>query len=77
VSWSPTLFSGSSPVGLPPIPWTKKKQLQIGHFSSEGVVIPAEDIWLYGQNSEFFLSGLQKLEQRAKKCIVFRGECVE
>jgi len=25
VSWSPTLFSGSGPVGLPPVPWIKKK----------------------------------------------------
>ena len=25
VSWSPTLFSGSGPVGLPPVPWTEKK----------------------------------------------------
>ena len=25
----------------------------------------------------FFLSGLRKLEQRAKKCIEFRGEFVE
>jgi hypothetical protein len=25
----------------------------------------------------FVLSGLQKLEQRAKKCTEFRGECVE
>jgi len=25
----------------------------------------------------FFLSGLQKLEQRAKKCIELRGEYVE
>jgi len=25
VPWSPTLFSGSSPVGLPPIQWTEKK----------------------------------------------------
>jgi hypothetical protein len=24
-----------------------------------------------------FLSGLQKLEQRTKKCIELRGECVE
>ena len=24
VSWSPTLFSRSGPVGLPPIPWTEK-----------------------------------------------------
>ena len=25
VSWSSTLFSGSGPVGLPPVPWTEKK----------------------------------------------------
>ena len=31
----------------------------------------------HGQPSEFFLSGLQKLEQRAKKCIELRGVCVE
>ena len=24
VSWSPTFFSGSGPVGLPPVPWTEK-----------------------------------------------------
>ena len=30
-----------------------------------------------GQLSEFFFSGLQKVEQRAKKCIEFRGESVE
>jgi hypothetical protein len=24
VSWSPTLFSRSGPVGLPPVPWTEK-----------------------------------------------------
>jgi len=24
VSWSPTLFSGRGPVGLPPVPWTGK-----------------------------------------------------
>jgi hypothetical protein len=24
VSWSPTLFSGSGPIRLPPVPWTEK-----------------------------------------------------
>jgi len=32
---------------------------------------------MYGQSSEFFLSGLQKLEQGPKKCIEVRGEYVE
>jgi len=35
------------------------------------------ETWLDGQPSEFFMSGLQKLEQRAKKCIELCGEYVE
>ena len=54
-----------------------KKQLKGCHFSSDAEVIAAAETWLDGQNSDFFLSGLQKLEQQAKKCIELRGECVE
>jgi len=54
-----------------------KKQLKGRHFSSEAEVIAAAETWLDGQHSGFFLSGLQKLEQRAKKCIELRGEYVE
>ena len=54
-----------------------KKQMKGRHFSSDVEVIAAADIWLDGQPSEFFLSGLQKLEQRAKKCIELHGEYVE
>jgi hypothetical protein len=54
-----------------------KKQLYIRHFSSETEFIPAAETWLDGHNSEFFLNGLQKLEQRAKKCTELRGEYVE
>jgi len=54
-----------------------KKQLKGRHFSSDEEVIAAATIWLDGQTSDFFLSGLQKLEQRAKKCIELRGEYVE
>ena len=35
VYWWPTLFSGSGTVGLPPVPWTEKKQLKFRHFSSD------------------------------------------
>ena len=77
VSWSPTLFSGSGPLGLPPILWTEK-QLKDRHFSSDAVVIAAAETWLDGQPSDFFSpSGLQKFEQRAKKCTELRGEYVE
>ena len=54
-----------------------KKQLKGRHFSSDAEVIAAAETWLDGQPSEFFLSGLQKLEQRAKKCIELREEYVE
>jgi len=51
---SPTLFSISGPVGLPPVPWTeKKKQLKCHHFSSDAVIAAAETC-LDGQRSEFF-----------------------
>jgi len=76
VSWSPTLFSGSGPVGLPPFPGLKK-ELKVRHFSSDAAVNSATETWLDGQLSEFFLSGVQKLEQWAKKCIELRGQCVE
>ena len=54
-----------------------KKQLKGRHFSSDAEVISAAETWLDGQLSDFFLSGLRKLEQLAKKCIELRGECVE
>jgi len=55
----------------------QEKQLKVLHFSSEAEVIAASETWLDGQHSELFLSGLQSLEQRAKKCIELRWKCVE
>ena len=54
-----------------------KKQLKGRHFSCDAEVIAAAETWLGGQIFENFLSGLQKLEQQAKKCIELRGEYVE
>ena len=55
-----------------------KKQLKGRHFSSDAEVIAAAGTWLDGQPSEFFfLSGSQKLEQGAKKCIELCGEYVD
>ena len=39
--------------------------------------IVAAETWLDGQPSDFFLRGLRKLEQRAKKCIELHVEYVE
>jgi len=54
-----------------------KKQLKCRHFSSDSKIIAAAETWLDGQHSEFLLSGFQKLEQWAKKCIEPRGNYVE
>ena len=72
------VFSGSGPVGLPPVPWTKK-QLKGRHFSSDAEVNAVAENWLDGQLSEFFffLSGLQKLGQRSKNGTELRVENVE
>jgi len=70
MSLSPTLFSGSGPIRL-------KNQLKGCHFSSDAEVIATTETWLDRQLSEFFSSGLQKLEQQAKKCIELHGENVE
>jgi hypothetical protein len=40
-------------------------------------VIAAAETWMEGQSSEFSLSVLKRLEQRAKKYIELRGEDVE
>ena len=80
MSWSPTLFFRIWPrrTTTCSLDW-KKKQLKGRHFSSDAEVIAAAETWLDGQPSEFFffLSGLQKLEQRAKKFIELCGEYVE
>jgi len=44
--------------------------------SSSDVVIAAAETGLDRQYCELFLSVLQEIEQRAKKCIELRGECV-
>src|SRR5215469_8596841 len=49
-----------------------KKQLKGRQFSSDAEVIAVAETWLDGQHSDF-VSGLQKLEQRAKKCIELSG----
>ena len=54
-----------------------KKQLKGRRFSSDAEVIAAAETLLDGQYSELFLSGLQNLEQRSKKCIELRWEYVE
>ena len=53
------------------------KKVKGRYFLSNVEVIAAAETWLDGQPPEFLLSGLQKFEQQAKKCIELCGEYVE
>ena len=58
-NWMQTVYkSADNSLARPDL----KKQLKGCHFSSDAEVIAAAETWLDGQNSELFLSGLQKLE---------------
>jgi hypothetical protein len=53
-----------------------KKQLKDCYFRlARRSLLPWRPVWM--ENLIFFLSGMQKLEQRAKKCIELRGEYFE
>jgi hypothetical protein len=58
MSWSPTLFSGSGPVGIPTVPWTEEKKLKISHFFYGSGGRFSCRAWLNGQHSTFCFSGL-------------------
>ena len=62
VSWSPTLFFGSGPVGLLPVLWTEKT-IERSPYLSDAKIIAAAENWLNRQHSDFFLGGLQKFEE--------------
>jgi len=69
MSWSPPHSLDLAPSDYHLFPGLKK-QLKGCHFLSNTEVIAAVETWLDRQHSEFFLSGLQKLVQRAKKCML-------
>ena len=53
LSWSPTLFSGSGPVGLPSVPWTEIAIESPPFFLRRGIHC-CRETWLDGQHSEIF-----------------------
>jgi len=72
-----TLFSGSGPFGLPPVPWTEKNNWSVAIFRpTRRSFLPRRPGWT-DKFLKIFLSFLQKLEQRAKKCIELRREYVD
>jgi hypothetical protein len=52
MSWPPTLFSGSGPVGLTPISWTEKGIENLPFSVRNGH--PAAETWFDGQLPDFF-----------------------
>jgi len=76
VSCSPTLFSGSGPVGLQSVLWTEKTNERSPFFVRRGGHCCLGDL-VQRPNFWIFFSSLHKLEQRAKKCTELRGEYFE
>jgi len=60
VSWSPTLFSRSGPVGLPPVPWTEKTIEMSPFFVRCGGHCCNGDL-VERQPSDFFFEWLAKV----------------
>lgn len=54
-----------------------KKHLKGQRFEDISDVTQAAESWFEEQPKEFFLSGLEKLKQRCKKCIELNGNYVE
>jgi len=58
MSWLSTLFSGSGPVGLPPVSWTEKNNWKISIFRpTRRSLLPRRPGWM-DNLLNFFLSGL-------------------
>jgi len=68
-------ITGTGPAGLSTVPWTEKTIerslffVRRGGHCWRGDQVGRTNFWI-------FLSGLQKLEQRAEKCVELRGEYV-
>ena len=52
-SWSPTLSSGSGPVGLPPVPWTEKNNWKFAICRPKRSLLPRRSGWT-GKLLNFF-----------------------
>jgi len=60
VSWSPTLFFGSGPVRLPPVPWTEKSNWKFAVFRSTwSLLLPWRPGWM--DNILIFFEWLAKV----------------
>jgi len=80
VSWSTTLFSGSGPrrTSICSLDWEGKGGgIESSPFLARRGGHCCRGDLVGRQPSDFFLSVLQKLEQRAKKCVELREEYVE
>ena len=75
VSWSPTLFSGSGPIRLPPVPWTEKTIERSPFFVRRRDHCCRRD--LVGRTTFWIFFEWLVKEERAKKYAELRGEYIE
>ena len=62
VSWSPTLFSGSGPVGLPSVPWAEKNNWKVAIFRpTRRSLLPRRPGWTDILLIYFFLEWLTRV----------------
>ena len=54
MSWSPTLFSASGPVGLPPVPWTEKNNWKVAIFLPTRLLLLRRPGWTDNLLNFFF-----------------------
>ena len=72
VSWSPTLFSGSSPVGLPPFPGLKNNWNIAIFLPTRSSLLPRRPGW-NGQISDFFWVACKRQSNRLRCVLSFVG----
>jgi len=57
MSWSPNLFSGSGPIGLPPVPWTEKNNRKVHIFRpTRRSLLPRRPVWTDNLLNFFWVS---------------------
>ena len=72
VSWSPTLFSGSCPVRLSPVPWTEKNNWKVAIFRPmRRSLLPWRPGWT--DNFLIFFIGLQSQSKGLRSVLSFVG----
>ena len=73
MSWSPALFPGSGPVGLPPVPWTEKNNWKVAIFHpTRRSLLPQRPGWI-DNLLNFFWVACKSYSNRLRSVLSFMG----